>query len=202
MTTHYITASEVKKHNTRRSVWLVIRNEVYDVTAFLNEHPGGEDPLLDAAGLDATIAFDDVGHSEDAVTMLKKYKIGTLAPGETCSKMKPKIWKSRSIYHRDCTECDASSCPSAQIAEIIDEKPWRTFDGSPSSQRLPMKTDYKPPSSPRVVRRVQSIVVPRERPRGYPCSDPSSRLKWALLALAGAIVIGLAYKKYAAGLAS
>ncbi|XP_026741484.1 cytochrome b5 type B-like isoform X2 [Trichoplusia ni] len=172
MTTHYITASEVKKHNTRRSVWLVIRNEVYDVTAFLNEHPGGEDPLLDAAGLDATIAFDDVGHSEDAVTMLKKYKIGTLAPGETCSKMKPKIWKSRSIYHRDCTECDASSCPSAQIAEIIDEKPWRTFDGSPS------------------------------RPRGYPCSDPSSRLKWALLALAGAIVIGLAYKKYAAGLAS
>ncbi|XP_026741485.1 cytochrome b5-like isoform X3 [Trichoplusia ni] len=154
MTTHYITASEVKKHNTRRSVWLVIRNEVYDVTAFLNEHPGGEDPLLDAAGLDATIAFDDVGHSEDAVTMLKKYKIGTLAPGETCSKMKPKIWKSRSIYHRDCTECDASRRGGV----------------------------CRPPPRP-----------PRES---------SSRLKWALLALAGAIVIGLAYKKYAAGLAS
>lgn len=33
------------------------------------QHPGGEDPLLDAAGLDATIAFDDVGHSEDAVSV-------------------------------------------------------------------------------------------------------------------------------------
>ncbi|CAD0197608.1 unnamed protein product [Chrysodeixis includens] len=61
---HYITANEVKRHHTRRSVWMVIHNEVYDVTSFVNEHPGGEDPLLDAAGLDATIAFYDVGHSE------------------------------------------------------------------------------------------------------------------------------------------
>ncbi|KAF9823403.1 hypothetical protein SFRURICE_006616 [Spodoptera frugiperda] len=80
-----LTAEEVKRHNTRKSVWMVIRNEVYDVTSFVDEHPGGEDPILEAAGQDATIAFEDVGHSEDAKAMLKKYKIGTLAPGEGCS---------------------------------------------------------------------------------------------------------------------
>ncbi|CAH0686449.1 unnamed protein product [Spodoptera exigua] len=79
------TADEVKRHNTRKSVWMVIRNEVYDVTSFVDEHPGGEDPMLDAAGQDATIAFEDIGHSEDAKAMLKKYKIGSLAPGEGCS---------------------------------------------------------------------------------------------------------------------
>lgn len=31
------TADEVKKHATRNSLWLVIRNDVYDVTAFVDE---------------------------------------------------------------------------------------------------------------------------------------------------------------------
>ncbi|KAF9420121.1 hypothetical protein HW555_003534 [Spodoptera exigua] len=87
---------EVKRHNTRKSVWMVIRNEVYDVTSFVDEHPGGEDPMLDAAGQDATIAFEDIGHSEDAKAMLKKYKIGSLAPGEGCCKMRAKLWRSSS----------------------------------------------------------------------------------------------------------
>ncbi|XP_047028100.1 cytochrome b5-like [Helicoverpa zea] len=83
-----ITADEVKRHNTRKSVWMVIRNDVYDVTSYIEEHPGGEDPLLEAAGQDATIAFEDIGHSEDARTIMKKYKIGRLAPGESCSRLK------------------------------------------------------------------------------------------------------------------
>lgn len=28
---------EIKKHNDRNSTWLVINNDVYDVTEFLNE---------------------------------------------------------------------------------------------------------------------------------------------------------------------
>ncbi|XP_075977078.1 cytochrome b5-like [Anticarsia gemmatalis] len=84
-----LTSSEVKKHNNRKSLWIVIKNDVYDVTSYLSEHPGGEDPLLDAAGQDATRAFEDVGHSDDARSILKKYKIGSLIPGESCgSKLK------------------------------------------------------------------------------------------------------------------
>lgn len=73
-----ISSSEVKKHNNSESTWMVIHNDVYDVTTFLNEHPGGPDSLLEFAGLDGTTAFEDVGHSSDAREMMRKYKIGTL----------------------------------------------------------------------------------------------------------------------------
>ena len=33
---------------------MVIKGKAYDVTKFLDEHPGGEEVLLDMAGKDAT----------------------------------------------------------------------------------------------------------------------------------------------------
>ena len=52
---------EVNIHSTEKSCWLVIHNKVYDVTKFLNTHPGGSEILLEVAGTDATDAFEDVG---------------------------------------------------------------------------------------------------------------------------------------------
>ncbi|XP_028163963.1 cytochrome b5 [Ostrinia furnacalis] len=81
MTTE-ISISEVKKHKSKKSLWMIIHNDVYDVTKFLEEHPGGEDTLLENAGKDGTQPFEDVGHSEDARELLKKFKIGTLPAAE------------------------------------------------------------------------------------------------------------------------
>ncbi|XP_029652824.1 cytochrome b5 [Octopus sinensis] len=69
---------QVKDHKTCKSLWLVIDNKVYDVTEFLDEHPGGEEVLLDLGGTDATEPFDNVSHSSDAREMMKKYYIGEL----------------------------------------------------------------------------------------------------------------------------
>ncbi|CAG5043500.1 unnamed protein product [Parnassius apollo] len=77
-----ISIEEVKKHRDSKSVWIVIHNDVYDVTNFLEEHPGGEDSLLEVAGQDGTQSFEDVGHSADARALLEKYMIGTLPQGE------------------------------------------------------------------------------------------------------------------------
>ena len=52
-----LTVGELGKHNTARSCWLAIHNTVYDVTGFLDRHPGGRAVLLGAAGGDATAAF-------------------------------------------------------------------------------------------------------------------------------------------------
>jgi len=68
----------VAKHNEKNSTWTVIHDNVYDLTKFLDEHPGGEEVLLDVAGTVATEQFEDVGHSTDARTLMKEYYIGEL----------------------------------------------------------------------------------------------------------------------------
>ncbi|GAV03093.1 hypothetical protein RvY_13573 [Ramazzottius varieornatus] len=69
---------DVSSHNTKDSTWMVINGKVYDVTKFLEEHPGGEEVLLENAGRDGTEPFEDVGHSTDAREMMKEYLIGEI----------------------------------------------------------------------------------------------------------------------------
>ncbi|XP_029577376.1 cytochrome b5 [Salmo trutta] len=74
----YYTLEEIKAHNMSRDVWLIIHDKVYNITSFLEEHPGGEEVLVEQAGADATESFEDVGHSTDAREMLIQYYIGEL----------------------------------------------------------------------------------------------------------------------------
>ncbi|KAI8080205.1 cytochrome b5-like heme/steroid binding domain-containing protein [Gilbertella persicaria] len=71
---------EISKHNNRADLWMVIDGKVYDITPFQDEHPGGEEVLIDEGAKDATAAFDDIGHSDDARDLLKKYYIGDVDP--------------------------------------------------------------------------------------------------------------------------
>jgi len=73
------TRAEVASHNTSKSSWIIIHNKIYDVTKFLDEHPGGEEVLLEQAGGDGTESFEDVGHSSDAREMQKQFLIGELS---------------------------------------------------------------------------------------------------------------------------
>lgn len=49
---------------------------MYDVTKYLDDHPGGAEVMLDVGGQDADEFFEDIGHSNDAREELKKYYIG------------------------------------------------------------------------------------------------------------------------------
>lgn len=50
-----------------------------NVTSLLTSaYSGGEEVLLDVAGQDATEAFEDVGHSDEAREILDGLKVGTL----------------------------------------------------------------------------------------------------------------------------
>lgn len=80
--TQIVTLEEVKKHNTRNSVWFVIHNKVYDVTKFMDEHPGGEEVLLEQAGKNASEIFEDVSHSADAKDLMKNFLVGELPEHE------------------------------------------------------------------------------------------------------------------------
>ena len=51
---------------------------VYDVSKFMDEHPGGDEVLLSEAGRDGSDAFEDVGHSDDARALLPAMLKGEL----------------------------------------------------------------------------------------------------------------------------
>merc|ERR1712183_458517 len=72
---------EVESHNIGRgpdkSVWMVIHDKVYDVTKFLDEHPGGEEILIESAGKDSTEAFEGVGHSTEVREEDRKGSVDT-----------------------------------------------------------------------------------------------------------------------------
>jgi len=62
---------------------------VYDVTKYLDDHPGGAEVLLDVAGQNADEFFEDIGHSKEARKELQKYYIGEFKLDEAAlAKMK------------------------------------------------------------------------------------------------------------------
>ncbi|CAJ1976020.1 unnamed protein product [Sphenostylis stenocarpa] len=73
-----LTFEEVSKHNHKKDCWIIVNGKVYDITPFLDDHPGGDEVLLTSTAKDATIDFEDVGHSDSAIEMMEKYFIGKL----------------------------------------------------------------------------------------------------------------------------
>ncbi|KAK5074158.1 hypothetical protein LTS08_005116 [Lithohypha guttulata] len=64
-----ITRDEVAKNNTEDSLWTIVDHKVYDLTDFLEAHPGGNVVLQQYAGKDSTTAFYNLHRHE----VLQKY---------------------------------------------------------------------------------------------------------------------------------
>ncbi|KAK0384986.1 hypothetical protein NLU13_7464 [Sarocladium strictum] len=78
MSQTYSTAEVAKHKSEADGFWLIVENDVYDVTKFADEHPGGAKILKRFAGKNATKPFWKY-HSEH---VLEKYggklKIGSV----------------------------------------------------------------------------------------------------------------------------
>jgi cytochrome b involved in lipid metabolism len=77
-----LSAAEVAKHNNLSNCWLLISGKVYDVTSYMNNHPGGVGTITPYCGADGTTAFDTRGgsgsHSSYAYGLLANYYVGDL----------------------------------------------------------------------------------------------------------------------------
>ena len=56
----------------------LLRHSQHVLTRLFSLNSGGEEVLLDVAGQDATVAFEDVVHSDEARETLEQLKVGTL----------------------------------------------------------------------------------------------------------------------------
>ena len=69
---------EVAKHNTREDCWIIVDGSVYDVTSYVEDHPGG-DSILNNAGKDSSEGVHGPQHPVSMYDVLALYKIGELS---------------------------------------------------------------------------------------------------------------------------
>ncbi|XP_075509002.1 cytochrome B5-like protein isoform X1 [Primulina tabacum] len=69
--------AEVSLHNRRTDCWIIIKEKVYDVTSYVEEHPGG-DAILTHAGDDSTKGFYGPQHATRVFDMIEDFYVGDL----------------------------------------------------------------------------------------------------------------------------
>ena len=74
------TMAQVKANNSRQSCWTIIDNYVYDLTRWINSHPGGASFILSLCGVDGSAAFNSQHENQSKPAVrLDSYKLGPLA---------------------------------------------------------------------------------------------------------------------------
>ncbi|XP_077541565.1 sulfite oxidase isoform X2 [Haemaphysalis longicornis] len=81
------TAEEVAKHDSKeKRIWVTFRCGVYDVTDFVDEHPGGDKILLGAGGgIDPFWNLYAVHKTPEILALLETFRIGNLAADDVGS---------------------------------------------------------------------------------------------------------------------
>ncbi|KXG52136.1 Flavocytochrome c [Penicillium griseofulvum] len=75
---------EVAKHNTKESLWVVVKGVVLDLTNWVDEHPGGANALYNFMGRDATEEFAML-HDDEVIPKYAAQTVIGRVNGETPS---------------------------------------------------------------------------------------------------------------------
>ena len=74
------TMANVKKNNSAASCWSLINGNVYNLTQWINQHPGGPSAIASLCGVDGTASFNAQHRDEGKPTQrLSGYLLGPLA---------------------------------------------------------------------------------------------------------------------------
>lgn len=65
-----ISIQELEAANSVEKPWIAVRGKVYDMTKFVDKHPGGRDFLLLSVGRDVTSLYESL-HTEKMTRVLK-----------------------------------------------------------------------------------------------------------------------------------
>ncbi len=74
------TMAQVAANNSAKSCWAVIEGSVYNLTAWINSHPGGSGAIISLCGTEATSSFKGKhGNQSRPAAQLSGYLLGPLA---------------------------------------------------------------------------------------------------------------------------
>lgn len=116
-TTRIFTLTEVQEHRVPNSYWIIIHGNVYDVTSFLDVHPGGRAALTKLGGKDATSAFDAVSHSGSAKARMQEFLVGEISADD----------KARLASNNSNAGDTSRSLPEYRMSEVATKRGPGTF---------------------------------------------------------------------------
>lgn len=70
---------ELKRHKSKDDCWTSINGKVFNITPYLNFHPGGVDEIMKCAGTDGTFLFNKYHSWVNAERLLGNCFVGTLS---------------------------------------------------------------------------------------------------------------------------
>lgn len=74
-----ITLSDIAQHDSKKSCWSAVNGNVYDLTSWIPNHPGGEQAILSMCGKDGSNAYNaQHGGRAKQAAILAGFKIGVL----------------------------------------------------------------------------------------------------------------------------
>lgn len=129
--------TQLQSHNKENDVWVSLyHRKIYNVTSFLDEHPGGGDLILEYAGKDVTdILSDEISHTHSETTyeiLDENYLVGYLANEEEEKELlsNPKHQVDVKIDGEDVDNLHSEHYDSTKL------------DGLPEYEKLNIVTDY------------------------------------------------------------
>ena len=140
---------EVAKNNSEDSLWTIIDHKVYDLTDFLDAHPGGNVVLQQVAGQDATQAFYNL-HRHEVLQKYSDLQIGTIQ-GEKPEVIEPyagalsqvpygePVWLTpafKSPYYKESHRQLRKAVREFVDSEVYPEAQEKEADGTYISQEL------------------------------------------------------------------
>lgn len=72
-----LSLEHVATHNTEKDAWIIVDGKVYDVTEYVDLHPGG-DAILRNVGADSSVGFHGPQHPSSASDILSRYLVGEI----------------------------------------------------------------------------------------------------------------------------
>ncbi|KAH6333737.1 ceramide fatty acid hydroxylase [Parastagonospora nodorum] len=134
-----IPIAEVRSHNNEKSCYVTIGTKVYDVTDFLDGHPGGGELILEYAGKDVeAILKDELSHthSDSAYEILDESLVG-FTPNEALID-----GATKSSHPSEIVPLLPTEAGKAELKGMtLNDKPLYSATGMSSAEDLSKETD-------------------------------------------------------------
>lgn len=119
----FFSEKEVAKHCTKDSCWVLLGTRVYDVTAFLRMHPGGEALILRRSGKDISLEIEGPPHrhSENARRWMEQYYIGELDRDSTDEDTEETLRQRKKITESTTTEEEETTSAINKCSKVDEE---------------------------------------------------------------------------------